>query len=40
MLFNFDDSKMYEKPLLTPQELEIALGLREWENYQMDEIKY
>ena len=35
-----DDSKMYEKPLLTPQELEIALGLREWENYQMDEIKY
>ena len=35
-----DDSKMYEKPLLTPQELEIVLGLREWEDYQMDEIKY
>lgn len=35
-----DDSKMYEKPLLTPQELEIVLGRREWEDYQMDEIKY
>lgn len=35
-----DDSKMYEKPLLTPQELEIALGMKEWGDYQMDEIKY
>jgi diphthamide biosynthesis enzyme Dph2 len=35
-----DDSKMYKKPLLTPQELEIVLGRREWEDYQMDEIKY
>jgi len=35
-----DDSKMYKKPLLTPQELEIVLGMREWEDYQMDEIKY
>ena len=35
-----DDSKMYKKPLLTPQELEIVLGKREWENYEMDEIKY
>ncbi|HHY00766.1 MAG TPA: diphthamide biosynthesis enzyme Dph2 [Methanothermobacter sp.] len=35
-----DDSKMYEKPLLTPQELEIVLGLRDWEDYEMDEIKY
>ncbi len=35
-----DDSKMYEKPLLTPQELEIVLGKRKWEDYQMDEIKY
>ena len=34
-----DDSKMYENHF-NPQELEIALGLREWENYQMDEIKY
>ena len=35
-----DDSKMYEKPLLTPPELEIVLGKRKWEDYQMDEIKY
>lgn len=35
-----DDSKMYEKPLLTPQELEIVLGKRNWEDYEMDEIKY
>ncbi|BDZ69973.1 diphthamide biosynthesis enzyme Dph2 [Methanobacterium petrolearium] len=35
-----DDSEMYEKPLLTPHELEIVLGVREWEDYKMDEIKY
>lgn len=35
-----DDSKMYKKPLLTPSELEIVLGRREWVDYQMDEIKY
>ena len=35
-----DDSEMYEKPLLTPHELEIVLGIREWEDYKMDEIKY
>ena len=36
-----DDSKMYKKPLLTPQELEIAIGKRrKWEDYEMDEIKY
>jgi 2-(3-amino-3-carboxypropyl)histidine synthase len=35
-----DDSKMYNKPLLTPQELEIALGRRKWEEYEIDEIKY
>jgi 2-(3-amino-3-carboxypropyl)histidine synthase len=34
-----DDSKMYQKPLLTPLELEIALGKREWKDYVMDEIK-
>lgn len=33
-----DDSAMYKKPVLTPQELEIVLGLRDWEDYQMDEI--
>jgi len=27
------------KTIITPQELEIALGLREWENYEMDEIR-
>jgi 2-(3-amino-3-carboxypropyl)histidine synthase len=35
-----DDSIMYKKPLLTPQELEIAIGKRKWEDYEMDEIKY
>lgn len=33
-----DDSAMYKKPVLTPDELEIVLGLREWDDYQMDEI--
>jgi 2-(3-amino-3-carboxypropyl)histidine synthase len=35
-----DDSAMYKKPLLTPQELEIVIGKRKWEDYEMDEIKY
>ena len=35
-----DDSQMYEKPLITPQELEIVLGKREWENYELDEILF
>lgn len=35
-----DDSKMYKKPLLTPQELEIVLNKRKWENYQLDEILF
>lgn len=33
-----DDSAMYKKPVLTPDELEIVLGIRDWEDYQMDEI--
>lgn len=33
-----DDSQMYKKPLITPQELEIVLNKRNWENYQLDEI--
>lgn len=33
-----DDSAMYKKPVITPQELEIVLGLRDWEDYMMDEI--
>ena len=35
-----DDSQMYEKPLITPQELEIVLNKRDWENYQLDEILF
>ncbi len=35
-----DDSQMYKKPLLTPQELEIVLNKRKWENYQLDEILF
>ena len=35
-----DDSVMYKKPLLTPQELEIVIGKRRWEDYEIDEIKY
>lgn len=33
-----DDSAMYKKPVITPQELEIVLGLRDWDDYLMDEI--
>jgi 2-(3-amino-3-carboxypropyl)histidine synthase len=35
-----DDAQMYEKPLLTFHELEIALGIREWEDYDIDQIIY
>ncbi len=35
-----DDSQMYKKPLITPQELEIVLDKRQWENYQLDEILF
>ena len=33
-----DDSAMYKKPVITPQELEIVLGIRQWDDYMMDEI--
>lgn len=33
-----DDSAMYKKPVLTPAELEIVLGIRQWDDYVMDEI--
>ncbi|MEE9236659.1 MAG: diphthamide biosynthesis enzyme Dph2 [Thermoplasmata archaeon] len=33
-----DDQLQYDKPMLTFPELEIALGLREWEGYELDEI--
>jgi len=34
-----DDSARYPKPMLTPPELEIALGLREWNDYLFDQIR-
>jgi 2-(3-amino-3-carboxypropyl)histidine synthase len=33
-----DDLLMYDVPILTPQELKIALGELEWKDYNMDEI--
>ena len=33
-----DDYSTYEKPILTPIELEILLGKRAWEDYAFDEI--
>lgn len=33
-----DDMAMYDRPLLTPQELEIVLGVRKWENYTFDQM--
>ncbi|MBN1280752.1 MAG: diphthamide biosynthesis enzyme Dph2 [Candidatus Thermoplasmatota archaeon] len=33
-----DDYLQYKKPILTPIELEIVLGRREWESYVFDEI--
>lgn len=34
-----DDHARYEKPMLTPQEFEIVLGERSWEDYIFDEFK-
>ncbi len=33
-----DDAAVFDKPLLTPQELEILLGVRKWENYVFDQM--
>ena len=33
-----DDQSRFPVPLLSPAEYEIALGLREWEAYEIDEI--
>ncbi|RLI74850.1 diphthamide biosynthesis enzyme Dph2 [Archaeoglobales archaeon] len=34
----YDDIELFKKPILTPQEFEIVLGFRDWENYEIDEI--
>jgi 2-(3-amino-3-carboxypropyl)histidine synthase len=33
-----DDQARYRRPLLTPVEMEIALGERDWSEYEMDTI--
>lgn len=33
-----DDYLRYRRPMITPPELEIALGLRKWEDYLFDQI--
>jgi 2-(3-amino-3-carboxypropyl)histidine synthase len=33
-----DDYNTYKKPIITPIELEIVLGRREWEQYEFDQI--
>jgi 2-(3-amino-3-carboxypropyl)histidine synthase len=33
-----DDALRYKRPMLTPIELEVALGLRAWEDYAFDSI--
>ncbi|RLG27381.1 diphthamide biosynthesis enzyme Dph2 [Methanosarcinales archaeon] len=33
-----DDGESFGVPILTPVELEIVLGLREWEDFRLDEI--
>ena len=34
-----DESARYGKPMLTVPELEVALGLKEWESYPFDQIR-
>jgi 2-(3-amino-3-carboxypropyl)histidine synthase len=33
-----DDSAMFENPVITPIESEVVLGIREWEDYEFDQI--
>ncbi|MDH3365258.1 MAG: diphthamide biosynthesis enzyme Dph2 [Thermoplasmata archaeon] len=33
-----DDVAMYDRPLLTPHELEIVLGVRKWDDYSFDQM--
>lgn len=35
---SYDDAEFYSVPILTPQEFEAILGLREWDEYLIDEI--
>lgn len=35
-----DDANLYDKPLITPEELLIVLDKRKWDDYVMDEIRY
>lgn len=34
-----DDYRIYKKPVITPVELDIVLGLKKWDSYVFDEIK-
>ena len=34
-----DDAARYDRPMLTPPELEVAIGIRQWEDYEFDQIK-
>jgi len=35
-----DDSLLYEKPVLTPQEIEMVLGIKEYGRYSIDRINF
>lgn len=35
-----DDANIYDKPLLTPEEIYIVLDKKKWDEYQIDEIRY
>ncbi len=35
---SYDDFELFKVPILTPQEFEILMGVRSWEEYEMDEI--
>ncbi len=34
----YDDQVRFGKPVLSPQEFEVLCGVREWDNYMIDEI--
>ena len=35
---SYDDAELFSVPILTPQEFEIVIGKRDWDDYRMDEI--